>query len=93
MENAGVAKTEIGIDLPAHQASYASFVSLAEVVTVHVLSIILLLVLWGIEGHPWVALLGFFINIAAAAAAVPTGLGWRLPAGVFVLLGVLCILL
>jgi hypothetical protein len=92
MEHAGVAKTEIGIDLPAHQASYASFVSLAEIVTVHVLNIMLLLVLWGLEGHPFIALLGFFLNIAATAAAAPTGLGWRLPAGVFVLLGLLCIL-
>ncbi len=93
MENAGLAKTELGIDLPAHEASYSGFVSLAETVTVHVLNIVLMLVLWGIEGHPFVALFGFFLNIAATAVSVATGMGWRLPAGVFVLLGALCILL
>jgi hypothetical protein len=93
MAHANLAKTEIGIDLPAHEASYAGFVTLAENVAVHVINIILLLVLWGVEGHPFVALIGFFLNIAASAAGIATGSGWRLPAGVFVLLGVLCILL
>lgn len=93
MANADVAKTELGIDLPAHEASYAGFVALAENVAVHVINIMLMLVLWGIEGHPFVALIGFFLNLAASAAGVATGTAWRLPAGVFVLLGVLCILL
>lgn len=93
MDNAGVAKTEYGIDLPAHEASYAGFVSLAETTTVHILNIVLMLILWGIEGHPFVALFGFFLNLVATAISVATGMGWRLPAGVFVLLGALCILL
>ncbi len=93
MENAGVSKSDLGVDLPAHEATYSGFISLTENVTVHVLNIVLLLVLWGIEGHPFVALLGFILNIAASAASAAMGLGWRLSAGVFVLLGVLCILL
>jgi len=93
MENAGVAKSDLGVDLPAHEATYSGFISLTETVTVHVLNIVLLLVLWGIEGHPFVALFGFVLNIAATAASGAIGLGWRLPAAVFVLLGVLCILL
>jgi Bacterial aa3 type cytochrome c oxidase subunit IV len=92
-EHAGVAKADIGIDLPAHEQTYAGFVSLTENITVHILNIVLLLVLWGLEGHPFVALIGFILNIAASALAGPTGLGWRLPAGVFVLLGLACIIL
>jgi hypothetical protein len=38
-------------------------------------------------------LLGFILNIAAAALSGPSGLGWRLPAGLFVLLGLACIVL
>ena len=93
MDNAGVAKSDLGVDLPAHEATYAGFVSLTENVTVHVVNIVLLLLIWGIEGHPYVALFGFLLNIAASAASGMMGLGWRLPAVVFVLLGVLAILL
>jgi hypothetical protein len=92
-ENAGVAKADLGVDLAAHHESYAGFVSLTELVVVHVLNIVLLLVLWGLEGHPFVALLGFILNIAATALAGVTGLGWRLPGGLFVLLGLACIVL
>ncbi|MDE3175822.1 MAG: aa3-type cytochrome c oxidase subunit IV [Pseudomonadota bacterium] len=92
-DHAGVAKADLGIDLPAHEETYAGFVSLTENLTVHLLNIVLLLVLWGLEGHPFVALVGFILNIAASALAGITGLGWRLPAGVFVLLGLACIVL
>jgi len=93
MDNAGVVKSDLGVDLSAHEQTYAGFVALTENVTVHIINIILLLVLWGIEGHPFVALLGFLLNIAASAASAALGLSWRLPAAVFVLLGALCILL
>ena len=86
-------KGDLGVDLPAHEQSYAGFVSLTENITVHVLNIVLLLLLWGIEGHPFVALLGFVLNIAASALGGLTGLGWRLPAALFVLLGLACIVL
>ena len=93
MEHAAAAKGDLGIDLPAHEQTYAGFVSLTETVTVHILNIILLLVLWGLEGHPFVALLGFVLNIVAGALSGITGLGWRLPAALFVLLGLACIVL
>ena len=72
---------------------YAGFVALTENLTVHVINIVLLLVIWGLEGHPFVALIGFILNIAASALAGITGLGWRLPAAVFVLLGLAAIVL
>jgi hypothetical protein len=93
MDHAVAAKGDLGIDLPAHEQTYAGFVNLTEIVTVHVLNIILMLVLWGLEGHPFVALLGFILNIAATALGGITGLGWRLPAGLFVLLGLAAIVL
>jgi len=92
-DEAGVAKVDLGLDLPAHEETYAGFVHLTENVTVHILNIILLLVIWGLEGHPFVALIGFILNIAATALGGVTGLGWRLTAGVFVLLALAAIVL
>ncbi len=92
-DNAGVAKVDLGVDLAAHEETYASFVGLTENITVVLLNIILLLVLWGMEGHGFIALIGFILTIAASALAGVTGLGWRLPAGLFVLLGLACIVL
>ncbi len=93
MDHAVEAKGDLGVDLPAHEQTYAGFVSLTENVTVHVLNIVLLLVLWGLEGHPFVALLGFVLNLAALALGGLTGLGWRLSAALFVLLGLAAIVL
>jgi hypothetical protein len=92
-DHASVAKADLGIDLAAHEETYAGFVGLTENLTVHVLNIVLLLVLWTLEGHPFVALIGFILNIAASALAGLTGLGWRLPGALFVLLGLACIVL
>jgi hypothetical protein len=92
-DHADAGKIDLGVDLAAHEATYAGFVGLTELTLVHLLNIILLLVLWTLEGHPFVALLGFILNIIATALAGVTGLGWRLPAGVFVLLGLACIVL
>jgi hypothetical protein len=93
MDHAVAAKGDLGIDLPAHEQTYAGFINLTENVTVHVLNIVLMLVLWGLEGHPFVALIGFILNIAASALGGLTGLGWRLPGALFVLLGLACIVL
>jgi hypothetical protein len=92
-DHAGAAKVDLGVDLSAHEETYAGFVGLTETLTVVTLNLILLLVLWGLEGHPFVALIGFIVNMAAAALALMTGLGWRLPAALFVLLGLACIVL
>ena len=92
-DEAVVAKVDLGLDLPAHEETYAGFVHLTENITLHILNIILLLVLWGLEGHPFVALIGFILNIAATSLGGVTGLGWRLTAGVFVLLALAAIVL
>ncbi len=92
-DHAGVAKDDLGIDLAAHEETYAGFVGLTENLTVHILNIVLLLVLWTLEGHPFIALIGFILNIAASSLAGPTGLGWRLPGALFVLLGLAAIVL
>ncbi len=92
-DHAGVAKADLGVDIAAHEETYSEFVALTEVAIPVLLNIILLLVLWGLKGHGFVALIGFILNILAAALAGVTGLGWRLPVGVFVLLGLACIVL
>ena len=53
----------------------------------------MLLVLWGIEGHGYLAIVGLILNFAAAAAAGLTGLGWKVVAPLFVLLALACIVL
>jgi len=53
----------------------------------------LTLVLWGLEGQGFVALVGAILTFAAAAVGGLTGLGWRVVAPVFVLLGLACIVL
>ena len=90
---AGMAKADLGVDISAHEETYSGFVQLTENLTVHILNIVLLLILWAMEGHPFVALIGFILNLAASALAAVTGLGWRLPAGLFVLLGLAAIVL
>jgi hypothetical protein len=92
-DHASVARVDLGVDLASHEETYAGFVGLTENLTVHILNIILLLVLWGLEGHPFVALIGLILNFAASALGAVTGLGWRLPACLFVLLGLAAIVL
>ena len=92
-DHAGAEKADLGVDLPAHEATYFAFIRLTENMTIHVLNIVLLLVLWTIKGHGFLALIGFAANIAASAMAGPTGLGWKLPAALFVLLGLACVVL
>jgi hypothetical protein len=88
----GVATLDSGLDLPAHEETYSAFVALVQTVGLHVLCVVLLLVLWGIEGHGIVALIGFVLACAAAAIGGLTGLGWKMVAPVFVLIGLACIL-
>ena len=55
--------------------------------------IILELVLWGLQGHGGVALIGFALTAAAALFGGLTGANWRAVAPVMVLLGLACIVL
>ena len=73
-------------DLAAHESTFAAFVAL-------LLCIILCLVLWGLEGHGFVALVGLIVACVAAAVGAVAGYGWRAVAPVFVLLGLASIVL
>ena len=45
-------------DLTEHESTYAAFVGLTEIAVALLLCVVLCLVLWGLEGHGFVALLG-----------------------------------
>jgi hypothetical protein len=88
-----VATADNGMDMPAHEATYAAFVALAETTTIALICIVLTLVLWGLEGQGAIALIGFVLTVGAVAFGGLTGLGWRAIAPVVVLLGLACIVL
>jgi len=80
-------------DLAEHESTYAAFVGMTEVAVALLLCIVLCLVLWGLEGHGFVALIGVIVAHVAAAAGAATGYRWRAVAPVFVLLGLAAIVL
>ena len=88
-----VATADSGMDMPAHEATYASFIAMTETSVVVLLCIILQLVLWGLQEHGGVALIGFILTLGAAAFGSMTGLGWRAVAPIFVLHGLAAIVL
>jgi uncharacterized membrane protein len=89
----GAAAVGDGMDMEAHEGTYHQFVELTKTATLVVLSIVLLLVLWGLEGHGILALIGLVLTFAAAAVGMMIGQGWKLVAPIFVLLGLACIIL
>jgi uncharacterized membrane protein len=91
--NHGAGTVEGGMDMEAHEATYSQFIELTKTTIFVVLNIVLLLVLWGIEGHGFLAIIGLILNFAAAAVAGFTGQGWKVVAPLFVLLGLACIVL
>ena len=94
-DNHGVATVDddLDLDLPAHEATYVQFLFTVQLTIVVLVCHLLLLVLWGLEGHPIVALIGFILTIVSAVVGALTGLGWKSVAPIFVLLGLLCIVL
>jgi hypothetical protein len=92
-DNHSVAAADDPMDMPAHREMYADFLALTEISIVSLLCILLLLVLWTLKGYGGVALIGFFLTIAAAAFGALSGLTWRAVLPVFVLLGLACIVL
>jgi hypothetical protein len=88
-----LAAVDGGMDMPAHEATYAGFVGLTETSVVALICIVLELVLWGLKGQGAIALIGFILTIAAAAFGGMSGLTWRAVLPVFVLLGLACIVL
>ncbi|MGO8801426.1 MAG: aa3-type cytochrome c oxidase subunit IV [Roseiarcus sp.] len=88
-----VATADSDMDLAEHVSTYGAFVELTGTVIATVVCIILELVLWGLEGHGGVALIGFVLTAAAAAYGGMSGANWRAVAPVVVLLGLACIVL
>jgi hypothetical protein len=80
-------------DLAAHESTYAAFVALTEVAVALLLCIVLCLVIWGLEGHGFVALVGLIVACAAAAAGSVAGYGWRALTPIILLLGLASIVL
>ena len=89
----GAAMADDPMDMAAHESTYANFIALTEIIVVHLLCIVLLLVLWTLEGHGFIALIGLILTAIAAMIGGLTGLGWRAVAPVFVLIGLACIVL
>lgn len=92
-DNHGAATADSGMDMAAHEETYSQFVSLTQNVGVMVLCIVLLLVLWGLQGHGFLALIGLILTAAAGAVGGLTGLGWKMVLPVFALIGLACIVL
>jgi len=89
----GVATIDDPMDMPEHEATYAGFVQIVEMGVLYVLGILLILMLWTLEGHGFVALIGFILLTLAAGLGGLLGVGWRAVAPIFLLLGLACIVL
>jgi hypothetical protein len=89
----GAATADDPMDMAEHESTYAGFIALTETTVAVLLCTLLMLVLWGLEGHGFVALVGLIVTLLAATVGALTGLGWRVVAPVFVLLGLACIVL
>jgi Bacterial aa3 type cytochrome c oxidase subunit IV len=81
------------MDLPAHEETYADFLTILEITVLSLFCILLQLVLWGLKGHLAIAAIGFVLTGGAAWFGFATGLGWRAVLPVFLLLGLACIVL
>jgi hypothetical protein len=92
-DNHGAATAESAMDMPAHEATYVRFMALTQLVIAVILSIILLLVLWGLKGYGFLALIGFLVTCGAGAFGGMSGMGWKAVAPIFVLLGLACLVL
>ena len=91
--NVSTAGHDDPMDMPEHEGTYAAFLKLIEVAIVVLLTIVLLLLLWGVEGQGFVALIGFILTMIAAAVGWVTDLSWRAALPVFALVGLACIVL
>lgn len=81
------------MDMPAHESTYAAFLKLTEVSVVFLVTIVLLLLLWGVQGHGFVALIGFILTVIAWTVGWVTDLSWRAALPVLLLVGLACIVL
>ena len=79
------------MDMPAHEEMYKNFLAMTEIGIVTILCIVLLLIIWTLEGHGGVALIGFFVTLVSAVIGGLTGLTWRAILPVFLLLGLVAV--
>jgi hypothetical protein len=80
-------------DYAEHEATYVAFLGLTEVVISFLLCVVLCLVLWGLEGHGFVAFFGLVLAVIAAVLGAMSGLSWRAVAPIAVVLGLAAIVL
>jgi hypothetical protein len=80
-------------DLAAHKSTYAAFVALVQIAVALLLCVVLCLVLWGLEGRGFVALVGLIVACAAAVVGAVAGYGWRALTPIILLLGLASIVL
>jgi uncharacterized membrane protein len=91
--NHGAATADDPMDMAEHESTYAAFVALTETTVSVLVCVLLMLVLWGLEGHGFVALVGLVLTLMAATVGALTGMGWRVVAPVVLLLGLACVVL
>lgn len=92
-DNHSAPTADDAMDMAEHESTYSAFVGLTETGVVALLCIVLELVLWGLKGHGFIALIGFFLTLGAGAFGAMTGLTWRAVLPLFLLLGLACIVL
>jgi hypothetical protein len=83
--------TATGNDYPEHEHTYEEFVKLATVGTLLVVNIVVVLGLWGVEGH-WLEAAGLFV-IAIGASMLGAATGSNVPAIISLLLGLIALAL
>jgi hypothetical protein len=93
MDDHTLAAVDGGMDMPAHEATYASFLALTETLVVAMICVMLELVLWGLKGQGFIAVIGFALTLGAGAFGGMTGMTWRAVLPVAALLGLACIVL
>jgi aa3 type cytochrome c oxidase subunit IV len=69
--------TATGNDYAEHEGTYESFVHAAVIGTIFVVNVVVVLGIWGVEGH-WLIALGAFI-ISLVAAAIGAGSASNVP--------------
>jgi ATP/ADP translocase len=79
--------TATGNDYAEHEETYEKFTKAAVVGTLFVVNIVVVLAIWGVQGH-WVEALGIFV-IAIAAAVVGLANGSNIAGLVSLVLGLL----
>jgi len=81
--------TATGNDYEEHEGTYEKFVEAAVVGTLFVLSVAVVLAIWGVAGH-WLVALGVFV-IAVGALVLGLGSGSSTPGIVALVLGLIAL--